>query len=65
MKRSVSKLIFSAIIFMIAASLFAQNTDLGKLTVVQDDVKTKRVSSYDRSGGNNDRIEHILPGEKK
>jgi len=65
MKRSVSKLILSSIFYIIATSLIAQNTDLGKLTVVQDDVKTKRVSSYDRSGGNNDRIEHIQPGEKK
>jgi len=43
----------------------AQNTNLYDLTQVWENVTTKRISSYDRSGGNNDRIEHILPGERK
>jgi len=39
--------------------------DLKELTKYKEGVKTKRISSYDRSGGNNDRIENINPGETK
>jgi hypothetical protein len=64
------------IIFFQSAFLFlfftinqcqAQTTggDLFELAKIKSDVKTKRVSSYDRSGGNNDRFEHIKPGEKR
>ena len=54
-----------AVLFVAAGTLCSKTTDLQKLTTIQDGVKTKRISSYDRSGGNNDRIEHIQPGEKK
>ena len=40
-------------------------TDLFELAKIKSDVKTKRVSSYDKSGGNNDRFEHIKAGEKR
>jgi hypothetical protein len=40
-------------------------SDLYELARIQSGVKTKRVSSYDRTGGNNDRFEHIKPGEKR
>ena len=43
----------------------AQNSNsLLNLTKVEDGVKSKRISSYDRSGGNNDRYENIGDGEK-
>lgn len=45
--------------------LFAQSTDLYNLAKIQENVKSKRISSYDRSGGNNDRMEKILDGEKR
>lgn len=46
-------------------SLTAQiNNDLIDLVKIQDGVKSKRISSYDRSGGNNDRYENIGDGEK-
>ncbi|RPI02414.1 MAG: DUF2961 domain-containing protein [Calditrichaeota bacterium] len=48
-----------------AVCVYAQNTDLYSLAKIQNDVKSKRVSSYDRSGGNNDRMEKILAGEKR
>jgi len=38
---------------------------LEKLTTIKEGVKTKRISSYDRSGGNNDRFENIAPGETR
>ncbi len=40
-------------------------TDLHELAIIKDNVKSKRVSSFDRSGGNNDRIENIRDGEKR
>jgi hypothetical protein len=39
--------------------------ELHGLAKIQDGMKSKRISSYDRSGGNNDRLEHIKPGEKQ
>jgi hypothetical protein len=39
--------------------------ELSDLARIQKDVKTKRVSSYDRTGGNNDRFENIQDGEAK
>jgi hypothetical protein len=44
--------------------LHAQSA-LEKLTTIKEGVKTKRISSYDRSGGNNDRFENIAPGESR
>ena len=40
-------------------------TDLHELAIIRDDVKSKRISSFDRSGGNNDRMENIRDGEKR
>jgi len=55
------------VIFTISNLSQAQNlnTDLFELAKIKSDVKTKRVSSFDQTGGNNDRIEHIKAGEKK
>ncbi len=45
-------------------SIMAQNSnELMGLTKIQTGVKSKRVSSYDKSGGNNDRVEKIAPGQ--
>src|SRR5512133_1397689 len=38
---------------------------LGDLFKIQSGVKSKRVSSYDRTGGNNDRMENIPDGERR
>jgi hypothetical protein len=35
------------------------------LTELKDGVKSRRVSSFDRTGGNNDRLEDIADGEKR
>ena len=40
-------------------------SDLFGLARVQSDMRSKRVSSYDRSGGNNDRFEHIADGQRR
>ena len=50
-----------------AAPLFAQGagTPTLELARLQKGIKTKRVSSYDKTGGNNDRLEGIAPGQKQ
>ncbi len=40
-------------------------TDMLEVSRIKEGVKTKRVSSSDRSGGNDDRIGNIRPGEKR
>lgn len=56
---------FFPIFFFFISIAFAQHSgsDLFDLAKIKNDVKTKRVSSYDKSGGNNDRFEHIKDGE--
>jgi len=53
--------------FVITACAYAQSTDsmLGDLARVKEGVTSKRVSSYDRMGGNNDRFTNILDGETR
>ncbi|HEC42123.1 MAG TPA: DUF2961 domain-containing protein [Bacteroides sp.] len=41
----------------------AAQSPLENLATIKHDVKSKRISSYDTSGGNNDRAEDIEPGE--
>ena len=38
---------------------------LENISTIKHGIKSKRISSYDRSGGNNDRFERIAPGEKR
>jgi len=46
-------------------NVYAQNrNDLLELTQIKENIKSKRISSYDKSGGNNDRYENIDDGEK-
>jgi len=49
-------------LFLSGSTLRAQ-TSLEQLTTIRQGVKSKRISSFDRSGGNNDRKENIAPGE--
>jgi len=58
---------------LLAVSLFAPcaaqaqgaGGSLGDLARLQTHVRSKRVSSFDRSGGNNDRFERIPTGERR
>ena len=66
MKKS-NTLLFLAILFLCSFStdsLLAQSA-LGNVATIREGVKSKRISSYDRSGGNNDRFENIEPGETR
>lgn len=56
--------IMSVIFFSFVVSAQNFGDDLSSLSTIKDGVKSKRVGSYDRSGGNNDRISNIKDGEK-
>lgn len=43
----------------------AQSFSLSDVATIKEGARTKRVSSYDRSGGNGDNISKIQPGESK
>ena len=51
----------------LAAPVQAQGagTPTLELARLQKGVKSKRISSYDKSGGNNDRLEGIAPGQRR
>jgi hypothetical protein len=51
----------------ISPGLFSQDisNSLTGLATIRDDVQSLRASSYDRTGGNNDRMENICEGEKR
>ena len=51
------------LIFFVSGNLYAQSA-LDNLTIIKHDLKSKRISSYDVSGGNRDRFENIKSGEK-
>jgi D-arabinan exo alpha-(1,3)/(1,5)-arabinofuranosidase (non-reducing end) len=55
------------VVFALAAPAFAQGAGSPTLELarLQKGVKSKRVSSYDKTGGNNDRLEGIAPGQRR
>jgi hypothetical protein len=61
-KRTFHLLLFFFSVF----AVFAQDSgnELFEIAKMRNGVKSKRVSSYDRSGNNNDRITNIKDGEK-
>ncbi|MFZ0429009.1 MAG: glycoside hydrolase family 172 protein [Acidobacteriota bacterium] len=61
------RIIGLAVFAFCAALAWAQvpGVDLMDLAKVTDTGRSRRVSSYDRSGGNNDRFEHIPNGERR
>jgi hypothetical protein len=63
------KLFLSLFLCSISLLFFSKAQSLSQelygLAEIQSGMKSKRISSYDRSGGNNDRLEHIKPGEKR
>lgn len=62
----MKKLLIAASLLFIIVNGNAQRTSgLAELSHIRNDVKSKRISSYDRTGGNNDRMEGIQPGESK
>jgi len=58
-------LIFSILGFMFNIALGQSPTMLSGLATIEKNVKSKRISSYDKTGGNNDRFENIRNGEQR
>ncbi|MBN1481331.1 DUF2961 domain-containing protein [candidate division KSB1 bacterium] len=58
---------FLLLVLFASGSVLAQinHTDLAALAQIQNDIKSKRISSFDRSGGNNDRFENIPDGQSR
>lgn len=54
---------FLIIIVCSCSPLYAQ--EMTDLSIIQQQVKSKRISSYDRSGDNHDNLQHIKHGEKR
>ena len=55
------------VFFLVSLTAAAQSDAniMSDLAKIKTGVKSKRVSSYDRSGGNNDRFENIPDGERR
>jgi hypothetical protein len=67
MKKIHLHTILTLLLIMVSKDLIAQFavTDLQELAVIRDDVKSKRVSSFDHSGGNADGGQQIMNGETR
>lgn len=49
----------------LTSSAQTPGSDMYSIAQIKNGIKSKRVSSFDTSGNNNDRFENIKPGEKK
>ena len=58
-------MIVMMLLISIAAIAQPSANDLFSLTQIRKGIKSKRISSFDTTGGNNDRFEAIKPGEKR
>jgi hypothetical protein len=68
MRRTAIAVAFGPVVALgLATSAWAQAPGAPTLELarLQKGVKSKRVSSYDKSGGNNDRLEGIAPGQRR
>lgn len=65
-KNQILKISYVALAFLISMPAYAQilNNELANLSQIQHGVKSKRVSSYDKTGGTNDFVK-IANGEKR
>ena len=63
----MKKLTFLLVISSFVMNSWAQTpgSDMYSIAQIKNGIKSKRVSSYDTSGNNNDRFENIKPAEKK
>jgi len=66
MKKS-NTLLFLAVLVLFSFPInpLSAQSALENIATISEGVKSKRISSYDRSGGNNDRFENIEPGESR
>jgi hypothetical protein len=61
------RIVFFILAFFACSTLLAQNgtSEMNSLSQIKKGVKTKRVGSYDRTGGNGDCLKNIADGQKK
>jgi hypothetical protein len=61
------RIVFFILMVFAGSALFAQSggSEMNSLSQIKKGVKTKRVGSYDRTGGNGDCLKNIADGEKK
>ncbi len=62
MKQAITLMV---LLFTASASFAQFSNDMLSLAQIKKGMRSKRISSYDTSGGNNDRLEKIRPAEKK
>src|SRR5690349_14986580 len=64
---NAQKLSLFSLCFLLVISVMAQQptSDLFSVAQIKKGIKSKRISSFDTTGGNNDRFESIKPGEKR
>ena len=62
-----TRLLLPGVLLLVPLNGGAQGTEgtLLDLARVKDGVASRRISSFDRTGGNNDRFENIPPGERR
>jgi hypothetical protein len=65
MKKLIPSIFLISVIFLSGTIAQDLNSSLLNMAKIQKGVRSKRVGSYDRSGGNNDRLERIKDGEKR
>ena len=65
MKKIFIFLLLGSLVFFTQLSAQTDKNALSDLAKIKEGVKSKRVSSYDTTGGNNDRFEHIQDGETR
>ena len=65
MKYRITVLLLVFVLVSLSAAAQPDMNIMSDLSRIKDGVKSKRVSSYDRSGGNNDRFENIPDGERR
>lgn len=56
---------YSIVLLLLTLATTAQAQQMSDLIQIKQGVKSKRVSSYDRSGDNHDNMAHIKSGEKR
>jgi hypothetical protein len=64
MRKKNIRLIMALLVLLSSGmTILSAQSALENIATIKEGVKSKRISSFDRSGGNNDRFENIEPGE--
>ena len=64
-RKNILLLLIVIMLLPFSISTLRTQSALENITTIKEGVKSKRISSYDQTGGNNDRFENIEPGETR